>query len=205
MSIAQRRVEHAPIVVDLTLPTPPQELTSTGKGLPGFSNLSRVTLLPVALKIESIQRKTVSGKQGANLSLIIQNLSEKDFEFPVGRGLQATMEDSRRGRKEFAFLLRALCNTCDRKQLKTVALTASSSSLPDTYVVLKPGDQAYVKLFVDTGSYLLGPAEIVLDLQLGCQQTEFEDGRYVIKNTSTIAWLDLSLPTPHRSQSSEVK
>jgi len=195
LSISQDRMEKVPKVVDLTLPAPPQASITTGRGVPGFSNLSPVTLLPVTLNIESIEHAIVSGKIVVVL-VTVQNLSEKDFELPIGRDVQAITADSRRGRKTFAFRLRALCDKCDRKQLRTVALTASSASLPETRIILKPGEQAYVKLFVDTGFYPLVPAERVVDLQLGCQETELEDGRYFIKNSSTIAWLDLRVPRP---------
>ena len=195
LSISQDRMEKVPKVVDLTLPAPPQASITTGRGVPGSSNLSPVTLLPVTLNIESIEHAIVSGKIVVVL-VTVQNLSEKDFELPIGRDVQAITADSRRGRKTFAFRLRALCDKCDRKQLRTVALTASSASLPETRIILKPGEQAYVKLFVDTGFYPLVPAERVVDLQLGCQETELEDGRYFIKNSSTIAWLDLRVPRP---------
>jgi hypothetical protein len=193
VSNAQNRIEKVPRMVDLTLPAP-QESVSSGRGVPGFSNLSPMSLLPVTLNIESIQHATASGKIGVYLVVAVQNLSDKDFELPIGRDVQAITADNRRGRKEFAFLLRALCNKCDRKEIRTLTTTALTSSLPETRIVLKPREQAYIRLFVDTDAFSSSPDEKAVDLQLGCQETELEDGKYFIKSISTKAWLDFSVP-----------
>jgi hypothetical protein len=203
VSVAQNLRETSPREVDLTLPVT-QESISDGRGVPGFSNLSPVTLLPLILKIASIQPTTVRGKPGVYLRVALQNLSDKIFEFPTGRDVQVITAASRPDRKEFAFRLRALCDKCDRKQFHTVALTASSSSLPDTRIPLRPGEQVYVKLFVDTSVFHLTPAEKALELQIGCQETNLEDGRYVIKSRSNLVWVDVSISDRLQSGAPEV-
>ncbi len=194
LGLLAQKPANGPIrIVDLTA-EPTRNSMSTGPGLPGFSSSSAVFLLPLTLGIESIRPATNGDKVGLYLLVSVRNLSDKDFELPIGRDVQGITSAGQRQRKTFAFLARAICRSCDHKKIETAAVTASSSLLPDSRVVLRPFEQIYVNLFVDTGTYRLGPDEESLDLQLGCQETYLEDARYFIKSMSTKVWMDLSVP-----------
>lgn len=104
--LAQHRVQEIARPIDLTVPEP-EEAISNGRGVPGFSNTSPITLLPLIVKLEAVER-AVQGRTGVNILLALQNVSGRDFELPVGRDVQIITSPGRKQRRTFAFMVRAL-------------------------------------------------------------------------------------------------
>lgn len=175
-------------VIDLTKPAPPNRQSARVPGGRGGSVPEPKFDLPLAIKVESA---IVEGDY-VYFEVTVRNIGREPYALPIGRDSGVVHKDGNRDRRTFLCLL-VLRPEMPSRDWKVIGSTVSSSSVPNSYVVLKSQGAVSIKMRTLRKSFI--PSDGVLDegthrlhegkhVQVNCKEWKIDDNAFMITRES---------------------
>jgi hypothetical protein len=133
--------------------------------------------LSITIKVDSVS----VDNEYVDLKVLLRNIGHGPFTLPIGRDSDRIHQDGNEDRRTFLWLLAAGTSSPSR----VIASTVSSSSLADSYVILKPQEAIMVKLRAkpSVGDEFPGKGRQIF---VTCKQWNIDDRAFVINAESAI-------------------
>ena len=173
-------------VIDLTVPLPP---ATRGGGFPGgvyggdsSQRGPRLYSLPLSVTIAGTEPASLSMAGALTVCLHVENSGSRPFDFPTSRDLFNTHKDGNKNRRTLQIRLRVEVEGVADPNGVLSAVLASSSSVPDSFVRLAPGETINIKLTEKASTLLSGLPDGIEEIPLKVAISEWtsEDNRYFI-------------------------
>lgn len=181
-SLAQRGPKRP--AIDLTTAPPPSQ---QGRGVPGSAGGGTLAgpLLPPTYPLHlrlTILSVTIRESSDFVLEASVRNIGHTLFALPVSRNITQIEAPTNTGRRVFSFRILSVPQAGGQPETVGSAATAAAQSLPNSAVLLGPGQSVRILLRVEADrarrAVSRGAAE--LRVRLACGESTLEDGRFFL-------------------------